>query len=50
ELLCKLEKVFPPGFYNPMQHLILHLPTEARLGGPVQDRWFYATKRMQKTL
>ena len=33
ELMCKLEKIFPPGFFNPMQHLILHLPTEARLGG-----------------
>jgi hypothetical protein len=21
ELLCKLEKIFPPGFFNPMQHL-----------------------------
>jgi hypothetical protein len=28
-LLCKLEKIFPPGFFNPMQHLILHLPNEA---------------------
>jgi hypothetical protein len=25
-LLCKLEKIFPPGFFNPMQHLILHRP------------------------
>ena len=33
ELICKLEKIFPPGFFNPMQHFILHLPTEARLGG-----------------
>jgi len=33
-LLCKLEKIFPPGFFNPMQHLILHLPYEARMGGP----------------
>ena len=33
ELICKLEKIFPPGFFNPMQHLNLHLPTEARLGG-----------------
>src|SRR4051812_663397 len=33
-----------------MQHLILHLPTEARLGGPVQNRWCYSTERMQKTL
>ena len=50
ELLCKLEKIFPPGFFNPMQHLILHLPTEARFGGPVQNRWCYSTERMQKTL
>jgi hypothetical protein len=32
-LLYKLEKIFPPGFFNPMQHLILHLPYEARMGG-----------------
>jgi hypothetical protein len=32
-LLCKLEKIFPPDFFNPMQHLILHLPYEARMGG-----------------
>ena len=32
-LLCMLEKIFPPGFFNPMQHMILHLPYEARMGG-----------------
>ena len=32
-LLCKLEKIFAPGFFNLMQHLILHLPYEARMGG-----------------
>ena len=32
-LLCRLEKIFPPGFFNSMQHLILHLPYEARMGG-----------------
>lgn len=36
-LLCKLEKIFPPSFFNPMQHLILHLPYEARMGGPCRD-------------
>jgi hypothetical protein len=36
-LLCKLEKIFPPGFFNPMKHLILHLPYEARMGGPCSD-------------
>jgi hypothetical protein len=34
-LLCKLEKIFPPGFFNPMQHLFIHLPYEAKVGGPV---------------
>jgi hypothetical protein len=38
ELVCELEKIFPPGFFLPMQHLIVHLPNEARLGGPVQGR------------
>jgi len=33
-LLCKLEKIFPPGFFNAMQHMILHLPYEARMGVP----------------
>jgi hypothetical protein len=28
ELLCKLEKIFLPGFFLSMQHLILHLPNE----------------------
>ena len=32
-LLCKLEKIFPPGFFNPMQHMILHILYEARMGG-----------------
>jgi hypothetical protein len=44
-LLCKMEKIFPPGFFNPMQHLIIHLPREARLGGPVQARWNYPFER-----
>ena len=34
ELIVDLEAIFPPGFFNPMQHLLLHLPEEARLGGP----------------
>ena len=49
-LLCKLEKIFPPAFFNPMQHLILHLPYEARMGGPVQFHWCYPVERDLKTL
>jgi hypothetical protein len=34
ELLYKLEKIFPPDFFLSMQHLILHLSNEVRMGGP----------------
>jgi hypothetical protein len=33
-----------------MQHLILHLSREARLGGPVQARWCYPIERCLKIL
>jgi hypothetical protein len=49
-LLCKLEKVFPPGFFNPMQHLLVHLPYEAKIAGPVQYRWMYHIERALKKL
>jgi hypothetical protein len=39
-LLCKLEKIFVPGFFNPMKHLIMHLSYEAQMGG-VQGHWCY---------
>jgi hypothetical protein len=40
-LVCKMEKVFPPGWLNAMQYLLVHLPWEAKVGGPVQFRWMY---------
>ena len=33
-LICKLEMIFPLGFFLPMQYLILHLPTQSWMGGP----------------
>jgi hypothetical protein len=32
-LLCKLEKIFLPGFFNPMEHLLIHISYEAKVGG-----------------
>jgi hypothetical protein len=29
-LLCKLKKIFPLGWFNPMQYLLVHLPYELR--------------------
>jgi hypothetical protein len=37
-LVYKMISVFPPGWFNAMQHLLVHLPWEARVGGPVQFR------------
>ena len=45
EIICKLEKCFPPAFFNVMEHLPVHLPYEARVGGPVQYRWMYPFER-----
>jgi hypothetical protein len=44
-LICKLEKIFPQGFFDVMEHLILHLPYEARVCGPDQYRWMYLFER-----
>ncbi|XP_072079067.1 uncharacterized protein [Arachis hypogaea] len=44
-VLCKLERIFPPGFFDSMEHLPIHLPFEALLGGPVQYRWMYPFER-----
>lgn len=43
--LCKLEQIFPPAFFDSMEHLPIHLPYEARVGGPVQYRWMYPFER-----
>jgi hypothetical protein len=50
KLVCELEKIFPPDFFLSMQHLIVHLPNEAKLGGPIQARWCYPIERCLKTL
>ena len=48
-LLCKMKKKFPPGFFNVMQHLPVHLLWEALVGGPTQFGWMYpAEKRIEK--
>ena len=48
-LLCKLEQIFPPSFFDSMEHLPIHLPYEAKVGGPVQYRWMYPFERYKIT-
>ncbi|KAL3849470.1 hypothetical protein ACJIZ3_011352 [Penstemon smallii] len=43
--LCKLEKIFPPAFFDIVVHLLVHLPREAQLAGPVQYRQMYPIER-----
>jgi hypothetical protein len=49
-ILCKLEKIFPPAFFDVMVHLCVHLPDEALLRGPVQYGWMYPIERRLGTL
>ncbi|GLT99835.1 hypothetical protein SLE2022_172480 [Rubroshorea leprosula] len=50
EIICKLERIFPPSFFDSMEHLAIHLPYEARVGGPVQFRWMYPFERLMHCL
>ena len=50
ETLCKLEMIFPPSFFDLMEHLPIHLPFEAKAGGPVQYRWMYPFERWDITV
>ena len=48
-IVCNLEKIFPPSFFDSMEHLLIHLPYEAKIGGPVQYRWMYPFERYVHT-
>ncbi|XP_028126746.1 uncharacterized protein LOC114323365 [Camellia sinensis] len=48
-ILCKLEKIFPPAFFDVMVHLAVHLPHEAILGGLAQYRWMYRIESLLQT-
>ena len=43
--LCRMEMIFPPGFFTIMVHLVLHLALEAKIGGPVCYRSMYFVER-----
>ncbi|XP_026393683.1 uncharacterized protein LOC113288780 [Papaver somniferum] len=49
-ILCKLERIFPPAFFDVMVHLAVHLPREAKLVGPVGYSWMYPIERYLGTL
>ncbi|WMV58589.1 hypothetical protein MTR67_051974 [Solanum verrucosum] len=43
--LCKLEKLFPPSFFDVMEHLPVDLASEAQIARPIHYRWMYPVER-----
>nr|AAT44322.1 hypothetical protein [Oryza sativa Japonica Group] len=43
--LCRMEMIFPPGFFTVMVYLVVHLATECKIAGPVCYRWMYFIER-----
>ncbi|GJX91153.1 hypothetical protein Tco_0344479 [Tanacetum coccineum] len=41
DILCNLELIYPPAFFDIMIHLVMHLPLEAIFGGPIRPRSHY---------
>ncbi|XP_013617848.1 PREDICTED: uncharacterized protein LOC106324422 [Brassica oleracea var. oleracea] len=49
-LMCNMEKIFPPSFFNVIEHLVVHLTYETLLRGPVHNGWMYPYERSMKHL
>jgi hypothetical protein len=49
-LICKLDRIFSPRFFDTMQHLLVHLSYEAKVGSPMQYRWMYSIEKALKYL
>ena len=44
-IMCKFERIFPPNFFDIMPHLMIHLPEQLLLTGPVHFTWMYPMER-----
>jgi hypothetical protein len=50
ETLATLEIWFPPSFFDIMTHLLIHIPRQLAICGPVHSRWMYGTERYMRIL
>jgi Domain of unknown function (DUF4218) len=50
EVVCKLEKAFPPSFFDCQVHLLVHLVDEVGIAGPVHCQWMYWLERYMAVL
>nr|GEV45276.1 hypothetical protein [Tanacetum cinerariifolium] len=44
DIMCNLELIYPPGFFDIMIYLVMYLPLEALEGGPILPRWISVCK------
>ncbi|GJR27461.1 zinc finger, PHD-type containing protein [Tanacetum coccineum] len=49
DILCNIELIYPPAFFEIMIHLVIHLPQEARKGGPI-PYWLTAEGYVEKSI
>ncbi|CAM8948226.1 unnamed protein product [Rhodiola kirilowii] len=45
KILCSFERIFPPAFFTTMVHLLVHLPDQILLKGPVHYSCMYPIER-----
>jgi hypothetical protein len=50
EILCHMEMHLPPSLFDIQFHLMVHLPGEVRLCGPMPPRWMYFVERYMAEL
>jgi hypothetical protein len=50
EVICKLERAFPPSFFDCQVHLQMHLVDEIAIVDPVHCRWMYWLERYMVVL
>ncbi|GKF00212.1 putative reverse transcriptase domain, ribonuclease H-like domain, aspartic peptidase domain protein, partial [Tanacetum coccineum] len=50
DIMCNLELIYPPAFFDIMIHLVIHLPLEAPEGRPIRPRWMFPFERFMKKL
>nr|GEW44826.1 hypothetical protein [Tanacetum cinerariifolium] len=50
DIICNLELIYPPPFFDIMIHLVIHLPLEDIFGGPIRPWWMYPFERYMKKL
>jgi hypothetical protein len=50
EVVCKLERAFPPSLFDCQVHLLVHLVDEVAIAGHVHCRWMYWLERYMTVL